>query len=297
VYSYLRVIQCAALISFGVIIGVGVPPLLVTAIQRPLVGKAGISDGPAVPCDRHVLLRSDQNCLRGTMPRRDMPWATAVEVASIAENVPEHPLTENRDAAPMPREPRQGEWSGTENTPERPLAEIQDPTVPQELAQGDETKEPKEATSVSPAAPTIAAPAIDDRSKADTVGIASVTQSSSEKPLAENPDAAAVSQQLARESDIDGPERAMPASPAAGEKRHGPSKDARVRVPASKNKTSDRADRAAKRSTDESVRAVRRFGDALQDIPISAYAPDGAQRRIVIRPRSVQDVYYYSVPR
>jgi hypothetical protein len=261
VYSYLRVIQCAALISFGVIIGVGVPPLLVTAIQRPLVGKAGISDGPAVPCDRHVLLRSDQNCLRGTMPRRDMPWATAVEVASIAENVPEHPLTENRDAAPMPREPRQGEWSGTENTPERPLAEIQDPTVPQELAQGDETKEPKEATSVSPAAPTIAAPAIDDRSKADTVGIA------------------------------------MPASPAAGEKRHGPSKDARVRVPASKNKTSDRADRAAKRSTDESVRAVRRFGDALQDIPISAYAPDGAQRRIVIRPRSVQDVYYYSVPR
>jgi hypothetical protein len=209
VYSYLRVIQCAALISFGVIIGVGVPPLLVTAIQRPLVASAGISDRPAVPCDRQVLLRSDQNCLRGTMPRRDMPWATAVEVASIAENVPEHPLTENRDAAPMPREPRQGEWSGTEDTLERPLAESRDAaTVPQELAQADETKEPKEATSVSPAAPTIAAPAIDDRSKADTVGIASATEDSPEKPLAESPDAAAVSQQLARESDINGPERA-----------------------------------------------------------------------------------------
>jgi hypothetical protein len=293
VYSYLRVIQCAALISFGVIIGVGVPPLLVTTIQRPHVAGAGISDRPTVPCDRQVLLRSDQNCLRGAMPRRDMPWVTAVEVASIAENVPERPLTENRDAAPMPREPRQGESSGTEDTPERPLAESRDAaTVPQELAQADEAKEPKEATSVSPAAPTI-----DDRSKADTVGISSATENSPEKPLAESPDAATVSQQLARESDINGPEQAMPASPAVGEKRRAPSKEAQGRVPASKSKTSDRADRAAKRSTNESLKAVRRFGDALQDIPISAYAPDGAQRRIVIRPTSVQDVYYYSVPR
>ena len=293
-YSYLRFIQCAALISFGVIIGISVPPLLVAAIQRPHVAGAGISDRPAVPCDRQVLLRSDQNCLPGTTPRRAMPWTTAAEVASIAEDAPEKQATENRDAAPMPREPREGESSGTGNTP---LAESQDAaTVPQELAQGDATKEPRHLTSVSPAAPTIA-PTMDDRSKADTVGTASATESSPEKPLAESPDAAAVSRQLARESDINGPERAMPASPVAGEKRRGPSKETQVRVPASKNKTSDRADRAAKRSTDESVKAVRRFGDGLQDIPVSAYAPDGVQRRVIIRPTSVQDVYYYSVPR
>ena len=263
-YSYLRFIQCASLISFEIIVGVSVPPLLVAAIQQPLVVRAGTSDRPAVPCDRHVLLHSDQDCLPGTMPRRDGPWTAAAEIPSIAENAPERPLAESQDVA----------------------------AVPQELAQGGETKEPKEGTSVSPAAPTI-----DDRSKADTVGISSGTENSPGKPLAESQDAAAASQQLARESEINGPEQAMPASPAVGEKRHGPSKEAQVRVPASKNKTSDRADRAAKRSTSESVKAVRRFGDALQDIPVSAYAPDGAQRRIVIRPTSVQDVYYYSVPR
>jgi hypothetical protein len=47
----------------------------------------------------------------------------------------------------------------------------------------------------------------------------------------------------------------------------------------------------------EALRTVRRFGDDLQDIPVSAYAADGTRRSIVIRPTSIQDVYYYSVPR
>ena len=33
------------------------------------------------------------------------------------------------------------------------------------------------------------------------------------------------------------------------------------------------------------------------DIPVSAYAADGTRRTIVIRPTSIQDVYYYSAPR
>jgi hypothetical protein len=53
----------------------------------------------------------------------------------------------------------------------------------------------------------------------------------------------------------------------------------------------------AKRSKDEALRAVRRFGDAPQEIPVTAYTSDGSQRTIVIRPTSIQDVYYYSAPR
>jgi hypothetical protein len=33
------------------------------------------------------------------------------------------------------------------------------------------------------------------------------------------------------------------------------------------------------------------------NIPVSSYAADGTQRTIVIRPTSIQDVYYYSAPR
>ncbi len=59
-----------------------------------------------------------------------------------------------------------------------------------------------------------------------------------------------------------------------------------------------RSGRAARRPTDEALKTVRRFGgETLHDIPVSAYAADGTRRSIVIRPTSVQDVYYYSVPR
>ena len=78
--------------------------------------------------------------------------------------------------------------------------------------------------------------------------------------------------------------------------------DAQVRPPVQQvrppvQKKAARRDQAAKRSTNDALRAVRKFGGTLHDIPVSAYAPDGKQRTIVIRPTSVQDVYYYSVPR
>jgi len=44
------------------------------------------------------------------------------------------------------------------------------------------------------------------------------------------------------------------------------------------------------------LNAVRKFDDALPEIPANSYA-DGTPRRIVIRPTSIQDVYYYSAPR
>jgi hypothetical protein len=49
--------------------------------------------------------------------------------------------------------------------------------------------------------------------------------------------------------------------------------------------------------SNEALNAVRRFQDNLRDIPVSSYAADGTQRTIVIRPTSIQDVYYYSAPR
>ena len=51
----------------------------------------------------------------------------------------------------------------------------------------------------------------------------------------------------------------------------------------------------SERRRDEALSAVRRFGrNNTREIPVDAYAADGASRRIiVIRPTSIQDVYYY----
>jgi len=50
-----------------------------------------------------------------------------------------------------------------------------------------------------------------------------------------------------------------------------------------------------RRRTNEALNSVRRFGDRWYDVPVNAYAPDEARRPI--RPTSIQDIYYYSIPR
>jgi hypothetical protein len=57
-----------------------------------------------------------------------------------------------------------------------------------------------------------------------------------------------------------------------------------------------RREQSGKRPS-EALRTVRKFSDDLQDIPVTAYAGDGTRRSVVIHPTSIQDVYYYSVPR
>jgi hypothetical protein len=69
-------------------------------------------------------------------------------------------------------------------------------------------------------------------------------------------------------------------------------KPARAVGPARKKQV--RREPAAKRPTGDALRTVRRFGDNLQDIPVTSYAGDGSRRTIVVRPTSIQDVYYYS---
>jgi hypothetical protein len=55
-----------------------------------------------------------------------------------------------------------------------------------------------------------------------------------------------------------------------------------------------RQDHSAERRTRKALAAMRRFEDSRREIPMSAYAAEGAPRRILIRPTSIQDVYYYS---
>ena len=83
---------------------------------------------------------------------------------------------------------------------------------------------------------------------------------------------------------------------AEGRRAAKPAAEAQPRAAAPKKPASE--DRAAKqRPVTEALNAVRRFQDNLHDIPVSAYAADGTRRTIVIRPTSIQDVYYYSAPR
>jgi hypothetical protein len=60
-------------------------------------------------------------------------------------------------------------------------------------------------------------------------------------------------------------------------------------------KTAHRA--GAKRRTHTAANSLRRFGEGPRDDPMRAYAAGGMERGIVIHPRSIQDVYYYSLPR
>ena len=87
-------------------------------------------------------------------------------------------------------------------------------------------------------------------------------------------------------------------TPPAAEGRRVPKPAAEAQPRAAAPKKPAPEDRAAKqRPTNEALNAVRRFQDDLRDVPVSDYAADGTRRTIVIRPTSIQDVYYYSAPR
>jgi len=88
--------------------------------------------------------------------------------------------------------------------------------------------------------------------------------------------------------------RATPAQRPAAEERHAaqPTTGAQPRMPIAKRTA--RRDRATKPPPNEALNAVRKFGDTLPEIPANSYAADGTPRKIVIRPTSIQDVYYYS---
>jgi hypothetical protein len=81
--------------------------------------------------------------------------------------------------------------------------------------------------------------------------------------------------EAARDAAVEPASQAEPSTPAA------------TKTPASKSRT-------ASHSRNKALAVVRGFGDNLNDVPLNAYAYDGAPRRSVSRPSSVQDRTYYS---
>ena len=96
---------------------------------------------------------------------------------------------------------------------------------------------------------------------------------------------------------VHSPEAAAPVhetvpQPAHAEERARPTRQTKSRL-SHANKTA-RQEQTAEPRTHKALAAMRRFEDSRRDIPMSAYAAEGPPRRIIIRPTSIQDVYYYS---
>jgi hypothetical protein len=70
-----------------------------------------------------------------------------------------------------------------------------------------------------------------------------------------------------------------------------------ARAPPTPARRTARHDSAARRPGGQALHAVRGPGGGARGLALRARAAGGGPRTIVIRPTSVQDVYYYSVPR
>jgi hypothetical protein len=103
--------------------------------------------------------------------------------------------------------------------------------------------------------------------------------------------------QPVEQSEVTRPVRTRSVRRTPAEERHVAQSPAAAQTRAPLAKRVARGDRTAKRPTSEALNAVRKFDDARPEIPANSYAADGTPRRIVIRPTSIQDVYYYSAPR
>jgi hypothetical protein len=99
------------------------------------------------------------------------------------------------------------------------------------------------------------------------------------------------------QSETTAPVRTKSVRRAPAEDRHVAQSPAAAQTRAPLAKRVARGERTVKRPTTEALNAVRKFEDPRPEIPANSYAADGTPRRIVIRPTSIQDVYYYSAPR
>jgi hypothetical protein len=256
---YLRFVTAASLIAFA-----------------GLIARAEIPNPATTSCKQQDWLNFDPSCWsRRDLSGHDMPWnagrtapnADKVEVASAAQKAAEQPLTEIQQTATVAQESVPQESVPQESVPQE--------SAPQEMAQASV---PKASVPQEPA-PQAAVP-------------------QEPPPQAAAPRAAAP-QEPVQQSKLTAPvqETLAVQRPATRQRQAAkPATDAQTGLPAPK-KTA-RRDRTPKRPTTEALNAVRKFGDNLRDIPVSSYAADGTPKKIVIRPTSIQDVYYYySAPR
>jgi hypothetical protein len=303
-YSSLRFVASASLVALASV--VGVLALYPDAIEELLVASAEISDPPAA-CQQQDWWQLDRSCLS----RRGMPWvATAPEsnaVPSAAEGAPEQPLTDNRSAASAPAQmTQQNEAAAPQQETPAPPPVAEERQIP---TQRSEAAAPQQET---PAPPPVAEERQIPTQRSEVAASPQETPAPpplvEEQHIGEQRSEAATPQQetsppppVVGERHIPKPRREVMAprreTPAAeGRRVPKPAAEAQPRAAAPKKATPE--DRAAKqRRTNEALNAVRRFQDDLRDIPVSGYAADGTRRTIVIRPTSIQDVYYYSAPR
>ena len=284
VSSHLRFITAASLIVFGAMIGVGAVALLPTAADWTLLASAASSDLPATSCKQSGL-PFDRSCLT----KRDLPWtagrgaAVTSEAPADADNAAKPPSTEGQRLATAPQaEPPQPAVVQTSVPPASP-AQVPEPQAFVPQAAAPQPVVPQAAT------PQAATPEASTPQGAARPAVAALPQEPT--PQASTPPKA-VQRNLAT------PAAKPPVQRPAAKERHAAkptieeNEDTR---PAQKK--AFRPERTAKRPTNDALNAVRKFGNSPREIPATSYAADGTRRDIVIRPTSIQDVYYYSAPR
>jgi hypothetical protein len=332
-YSHLRFVIAAALIAFGGVIAVGVPALLL-AVDRPLLAQTDVSEPPAASCAQQSWLHFDRNCSQRGLPwAAARGTANAGPVEAPFEPAAEQPLTEGRQAATA-SEPSAPQFSMRQlSEPQLFAPQISVPqsftsrdtaareVPPQESATNDAAPRTSAAKDTGPqvtapqvqvttpqvtapqvtapqiAAPQVAAPPVAaPQAKAPAVA-APVEAARQELATRESAPQEAGPGQPVEQSEVTRPVRTKSVRRTPAEDRHVAQSPAAAQSRAPLAKRVARGDRTVKRPTSEALNAVRKFDDALPEIPASSYAADGTPRRIVIRPTSIQDVYYYSAPR
>jgi hypothetical protein len=274
-YSNLRFVASASLVALASL--VGVLALFPDALEELVVASAETSDSPATAC-KQDWLRFDPSCLS----RRGMPWVArspdSNAIPSTGEDVSAQPLTESPSAAAAPVEPvQQSEAAAPQQGTPAPVAEERQSPTPTQRSEAAQQETP---------APVAEEQHIEEQRREAT---APSQEASPPPPVAEERHIPKQRREVAA------PRRETPPV-AEGRRAAKPAAEAPPRAAAPKKPASE--DRAAKhRPVTEALNAVRRFQDNLHDIPVSAYAADGTRRTIVIRPTSIQDVYYYSAPR
>jgi hypothetical protein len=319
-YSHLRFVIAVALIAFGGLIAVGVPALLL-AVDLPKNAQTDVSE-PAASCAQQGWLHFDRNC-----SQRGLPWATARGTANAGpveaplEPAGEQPLTEGRQAATAP-EPSAPQFSMRQlSEPQLFAPQIavpqsftsRDPAArevpPQDSATNDAAPQTSAAKDTAPqvtapqaAAPQVAAPqAAAPQAAAPQVAAPQVAapQETARQELAtrESAPQEVGPGQPVEQSEVTAPVRTRSVRRAPAEDRRVAQTPAAAQPRAPLPRRVARSERTAKRPTNEALNAVRKFDDPRPEIPANSYAADGTPRRIVIRPTSIQDVYYYSAPR
>jgi hypothetical protein len=294
-YSSLRFVISASLVGCAGLIGV--LALLPPTLEERLLASAELSSPPAPACNQQNWLHFDRKCLS----RRGMPWVAtlpaAKEVPSPVESAPEQAAGTQASATVPASTETTASSSSEASAPASTEASASASTEASASARTDAS------TQLSPSQSSV--PAAQEPGQA-------VTASRQEAPVSA---AIADAPQVAtQQSEVTAPQQEASTPPVAGEghavkqrnvtrprqaasvatERHVAKPAAETQPPAPKKTAREARDA---KPTNEALNAVRKFQDNLRDIPVSSYAADGTRRTIVIRPTSIQDVYYYSAPR